>query len=195
MDCISCLRPKSGPNMTPDWNKTRVCFESWLQVIGGQRCCYRRDSVVGHNLSPFLLFGHGKREGVSLWFYDCDIDKLMHRFYDIDKLMNRCCDIELLAILPLGLFVLIIILFIAAGSFDKKYCYKCTKRGLNLVKKWMLSMWSWPQSSHVIIESWFRLQCLDDVVNPRWYPGSSGKQFSELWEYFPGLLLVHEMHN
>ena len=61
----------------------------------------------------------------------------MHRFYDIDKLMNRCCDIELLAILPLGLFVLIIILFIgfiAAGSFDKKYCYKCTKRELNLVK-------------------------------------------------------------
>ena len=124
-------------NMTPGWNKTRVCFESCLQVIGGQRCCYRRDSVVGHNLSPFLLFGHGKREGVSLWFYDCDIDKLMHRFYDIDKLMNRCCDIELLAILPLGLFVLIIILFIgfiAAGTFDKKYCYKCTKRGLNLVK-------------------------------------------------------------
>ena len=101
LDCISCLRPKSGPNMTPGWNKTHYCIESCLQVIGGQRCCYRRDSVVGHNLSPFLLFGHGKREGVSLWFYDCDIDKLMHRFYDIDKLMNRCCDIELLAILPL----------------------------------------------------------------------------------------------
>ena len=113
LDCISCLRPKSGPNMTPGWNKTHYCIESCLQVIGGQRCCYRRDSVVGHNLSPFLLFGHGKREGVSLWFYDCDIDKLMHRFYDIDKLMNRCCDIELLAILPLGLFVLIIILFIS----------------------------------------------------------------------------------
>ena len=37
--------------------------------------------------------------------------------------------------------------------------------------------WTWPQSSHVIIESWFELQCLDDVVNPRWYPGSSGKNF------------------